>query len=126
MEQELEYLIRSARRELKRASGISTTEDDRLEEIRNEEIERMNHFLLQTIGSRTANYLLYTMVWSNGGAAVELKVDDRTFRIRKDADCYLLSIVTRRKERELIRIHAKDAQFKYRLLVAIGSACEIP
>jgi hypothetical protein len=101
MNRELQDLIRKARRDLKQVSGIPMTEEERAEDARNAEIEAMDKFLLRTLGVKTTFQLLYTSVWSNGSAAAELKVDECTFRLRKDDDIWVINIVTDNNEREL-------------------------
>jgi hypothetical protein len=120
---ELEDLVRVARRELRKTSGVPLTEEERAEEVKAAEMEAMMPAMLR-LGIQAANQLRGDLVWRNGSASAEFNVDGRIFYMSKAGDAFTLSRVEGDSERELVRIDAKDTQFANRLLDTVGDACQ--
>lgn len=124
MEQDLQELIRDARKQLRKASGVPLTEEEETEDLRKAALDKLEGFVLRSLGFNLAMLLSVKGVWTEKGPAVTLDAKGRDFHLRKGADngTYLLLIVDSDKEREIARIDASDPIFSSRVLVAIDNA----
>ena len=124
MEQDLQELIRDARKELRKASGVPLTEDEESEDRRKAALDKLEGFILLKLGVRLTILLNVKVVWSEKGPAVTLDADGHAFHVRKGNDnrSYLLLSVDGDKEREIATIEASDPIFASRVLMAIDEA----
>ena len=113
---ELPDLIKEARRELRRASGIPFTSEEQAEERRRTEIEQMMKLLVESLGYRIMLPLRLEVIWTDKGATAQMTVDAHRFHLYKDRDCFCLCD----GEREIVTIKDQDPHFASRVLVAIG------
>jgi hypothetical protein len=125
MNDKLSELIREARRELRRSSGIPPTPDEQLEERRKAELETMEMFVYEKIGVNGLFELSASTVWTEDGAVAQFTVNEKTFFLRKDKEDYRLTASETLGERELLRLNATDPQFGNIVLAAIGDTLDL-
>ena len=87
---DLRDLIREARRELRRASGVPLTAEEQAEKQRTLEIARMQKFLHEALGVRIMFSLLPRVIWTEEGATARFTVESQRFQNYKDGDRYRL------------------------------------
>jgi len=124
MKPDIEALIRDARKELRKASGLPLTPEEQDEEFRSAAITELEKFMFTVFGVKRMMAFGVKFAWIEQGAAAQLNADDKAFRLRKDGknDSYILSIVEIDREREVARIKGSDPHFANRVLVTIGDA----
>lgn len=122
MTEELQELIRVARRKLQRASGIPPTAYEQEEERRQAEIEEMDLFTFSTFELQLRWALDMTTVHRGMNAAAEMTVDGYIFQLRKDGAAFVLFALKDSGEIKLARIDGKDPNFANRVLIAIADA----
>jgi hypothetical protein len=123
MEQDLQELIRDARKKVLKASGIPLTEEDENEERRKAALEKLQGFMLRQLGINAAMLLNVKAVWTEKGPTVNLDTEGHVFRVRQDdGNGYILLVLDSGGEREIARIEASDPIFASRVLVAIDDA----
>ena len=122
MNQELQDMIREARRNLRRASGISLSSEEQAEEQRTLEIARMEKFIHEALGIRIMFSLTPKVVWTENGATAQFSVGDHNFQLYKDGKSYRLSDTEGDRPCELLNISGSDPNFSNRVLVAVGDA----
>ncbi len=123
MKPELEELIRVARKELRKSSGLPLTAEEEAEEEHKAAIHGLEKFLRRRLGVAAVFRLCMEVTWTPGGAVASLDTGDNIFKLRRaDDESYLLCIVEGEAQRQVVRIEASDSQFENRLLVAIADA----
>ena len=124
MKSELQELIRNARKELRKASGLPLTSEEQNENLRNTAVAELEKFTLSHLGVQVLIELRGKVIWTKKGPAAILKAENHIFHLRKegDGDSYALFIIEGEVEREIARIEARDPCFASRILVAIGEA----
>jgi hypothetical protein len=115
----LQDLIKGARRELRRASGVPLTAEEQAEMRRKTEIEEMEMFLFKSFGFRMMLALPSEVIWTDHGATAQMTVDNRRFRLFKDRDGLYSFCVQGGVQRELLKMPGSDPNFANRILVAI-------
>jgi len=122
MKPELQELIRDARKELSKASGLPLTSEEQNEDLRNTAVAELDKFLLSHLGVRVLFELEGKAIWTKKALAAILKAENHTFHLRKegDGDSYALFIIEGEVEREIALTEASDPCFASRILVAIG------
>jgi hypothetical protein len=120
MNEDLQKLITEARRELRRASGISLSPEENEEERRKAEIEEFDRFAYRTFGYRLMLPLKFHVVWNEKGAIGQMSVNGHIFNLRKHGENYHLLLIGEHGERELSQLEGSDPNFANRVLVAIG------
>ena len=124
MKSELQELIRNARKELRKASGLPLTSEEQNEDLRNTAVAELEKFTLSHLGVQVLIELRGQVIWTKKGPAAILKAENHIFHLRKegDGDSYALFIIEGDVEREIARIESCDPCFASRVLVAIGEA----
>ena len=122
MTEELQEMIRVARRKLQMASGIPQTPDEQAEERRLAEIAKMEMFTLLAFGPLRQTAVDMKTVYRGTNAVVEMTVDGNIFQLRKDGAAFVLLTWKDGGDVELTRIDSKDPNFANRVLVAIADA----
>ena len=124
MKSELQELIRNARKELRKASGLPLTSEEQNEDLRNTAVAELEKFTLSHLGVQVLIELRGQVIWTKKGPAAILKAENHIFHMRKevDRDSYALFIIEGDVEREIARIESCDPCFASRVLVAIGEA----
>ena len=122
MKEDLQELLRVARRKLQRASGIPLTADERLEERRLAQIEEMDLFIYSTFGVRLYWAVNMKTVYRGTSAVAEMTVDGSIFQLRKDGTDFVFFALKDGGDLELTRIDAYDPDLADRVLVAIADA----
>jgi hypothetical protein len=120
----LNEMIAEARRELRKASGLGSPEDQELDR-RKKAITELWDFLMRRLDVTVLVKLGMNVTWVSGEPVAILKDEaDHVFHLRKSADSKicLLFIVDGLEKREIARIDAKDPLFSSKALVAIGDA----
>lgn len=126
MSQNIRELIREARSEMRRASGLPLTAEEQSEESRRTLMNEMNKFIVESLGFRLMFPLKSDVIWTNKGAAAQLTVEGRIFHIRKDGDQYGLFSIEEHQEQEIVKMEGSDPQFANRVLIAIGETLPTP
>jgi hypothetical protein len=126
MNEELHELIRDARKDLRKASGIPLSLEEQAEELRKAALAELEKFMLRRLGFGVVMSLHAHVIWTEKGPAVTLDAEGHIFHVRKatDNESYLF-FIEGKGEREIARIDASDANFASRVLVAIGDAVPI-
>ena len=120
---DLQEMIRVARKELRKASGLPLTPEERDEDLHKAEVEELQKFVLPKLGVGPHMALLGTPAWTSKGAAIILKAEDHIFHLRKAGDrgsSINLFLIEGDGEREIARIEAADRLFASRVLAVIG------
>jgi hypothetical protein len=115
----LQDLIKEARREFRRASGVFQTAEEQAEMRRKTEIEEMEMFLSKSLGFRMMFALPSKVIWTNHGATAQMTVDDQRFQLFKDHDGFYWFGVQGDGECELLKMPGSDPNFANRVLIAI-------
>jgi hypothetical protein len=124
MKAALQELIRYARKELRKASGLPLTPEEHFEDSRKAALEDMQIFMLRNLGVNLSMLLAGRAEWTDKGPAVILNTGVHVFHLRKkegNGSCFLF-IVGGDGEREIARLEASDPIFSSRVLVAIDDA----
>jgi hypothetical protein len=127
MKAELQELIRDARKELRKASGLPLTPEEHFEDSRKAALEDMQIFMLRNLGVNLSMLLAGRAEWTDKGPAVILNTGVHVFHLRKkegNGSCFLF-IVGGDGEREIARLEASDPIFSSRVLVAIDDAVSL-
>lgn len=119
MNEELQKLVREAKRELRRASGTPLTPEESDEERRTVEIEEFDRFAYRTFGYRRMLPLKFNVIWDEKGVIGQMNADGKIFNLRRDGEDFRLFLVETCGERELSRLEGSDPNFANRVLVAI-------
>ena len=122
MDADLRELIRDAKRELRKSSGLPLTAEEQAEERRITEMQELENFLFDKLRVRLLLPLKGKFLWTEKGAAAQFMVGDAVFYLRRDRNLYRLYVVENGEERELAQLDSSDPQFANRFLVAIGEA----
>ena len=120
MNEELKRLIQEAKRELRQASGIPLTQEENDEERRTAEIGEFDRFAYRAFGYRRMLPLKFNVIWDGMRAIGQMRVDDRTFNLRREREDFRLFLVEPHRERELLQLESSDQNFASRVLVAVG------
>jgi hypothetical protein len=123
MNPELEELIRVARKELRKSSGLPLTAEEEAEEEHKAAIDGLEKFLRRRLGVAAVFRLCMEVTWTPG-------VQSPAWTRETTSSSYaglmtraiFCCIVEGEAERQVVRIEASDSQFENRLLVAIADA----
>ena len=121
MSEELQALIRQARRELRRASGVPLTPEEQAEDRRLVQFREMRTFMHSKMRPPLLGPLRVRAVWTDKSVAGQMTVDGHVFELRKDGSAYVLFAIEG-GDVELARIKGSDPNFSDRVLVAIADA----
>ena len=126
MTEELQEMIRVARRRLRMASGIPPTADEQAEERRLAQILEMDLFISRKFGVRLSIAAHMKTVYRGTDAAAEMTVDGHIFELRKDGAVFVLFAMKDGDDVELTRTDSTDPEFANRVLVVIADALAKP
>jgi hypothetical protein len=122
MNAELQELIRDARKDLRKASGLPLTPEEENEDLRKAALDELENFILRQMGVRLTMLLNIRVAWIENGPAVTFDAEGQVFRMRKDNCSYILRVLDGGGEREIARIEGSDPNFTSRVLVAMDDA----
>jgi len=119
---ELQEMIRDARKELPKASGLPLSPEERNQDLHKAEVDELQKQVLPKLGFRAHMELLGTPAWTSRGAAIILKAEDHMFHLRHASEkgSYSIFLIEGEGEREIARIDGVDRHFASRVLAAIG------
>ncbi len=119
MKDKLEQMIRQAQREVRRASGIPLSVEEKEQERREREIKALQTALLRELGLEIMIELLPEVGWDGRTAFARFTIDEVPFEMRRSQEgVYMLS--TGDGGQELAHIAAKDTLLGQRFLAMIG------
>jgi hypothetical protein len=119
MDQALTDLIADAKRELRKRSGESTS-DDQEAERRLAAIEAVEDWMFKTFRPHVLLALGAEVVWTGTEPLLQFTVDEQVFTLPKDGESYRLV----QDGKTLTTIQADDQDFVSRVLVAVGGVVE--
>jgi hypothetical protein len=119
---DLQELIRNARKELRKSSGLPLSAEEQNEDARKAALKDLRLFVVSRLGVQVPDSLCGKVDWTDNGPALIMQASGCVFHLRKAGDSELIYrlYLIGDGEREIEEIQADGPLFASRVLAAIG------